>query len=248
MWWRDRFLKVLASVTLFAACAGPAKAQPTPQPTPRGGGNTPQESAPPTKPVERDAAEAANERGKQLLFAGRYAEASAEFERAYKLDPSLVKFSVNLSTSLFQEGKFGQALPIARHAFEMESATLQQKRVLAKLAGAITEECTKQKLECSIIDDAEVARRDARGQELLDKKQHDDAELVFLSSYAFSGNPWPLLRVATFEYLQKDYRDALEHAESARTRLNGTPKLFKEADALVKTVEKECAAQKIRCR
>lgn len=249
MHWRDRSWNVLVSIMLAAGCggAGPQPTAPkTPLPTspqPATGGGPTQESAP-----APDTAEAANERGKTLLFAGRYAEATVEFERAYKLDPANVKFSVNLSTSLYQEGKYGQALPIARHAFEMQGATIKQKRVLAKLAGAITEQCAKQNLECSILDDAEIARRDARGQELLNNKQSEDAELVFLSSYAFSGKPWPLLRVATLEYLMKDYRNALEHAESARERLQTTPKLFKEADALVKAVEKECADQKIRCR
>jgi tetratricopeptide (TPR) repeat protein len=240
MWWRDRFLLVLTSVLLLAACPGPVEPQPA-RPSQRAAVPGPASPAP-------DTAEAANERGKTLFLEGRYAEASAEFERAYQLDPSLVKVSVNLTMSLFREGRFGQALPIARRAFEMKNATLQQKRVLAKFAGAITEKCAKQNPECSTLDDAEVARKDARGQELLDNNQLEDAELVFLTSYAFSGNPGPLLRVARFEYLRKDYRTALEHADSARARLQAEPKLFKEADALVKTIEKECAEQKIRCR
>ncbi|MBL9013620.1 MAG: tetratricopeptide repeat protein [Myxococcales bacterium] len=244
-------------LVLLAACAGPVEPQRA-----RPNANAGEQPIAPraqTSESSRDAAvtqaapttdtaEVANERGKMLLLEGRYAEASAEFERAYQLDPSLVKVSVNLATSLFQEGKFGPALAIARRAFEMQNATLQQKRVLAKVAGASTEECAKQKLECSILDDAEVTRSDARGQALLDKQQLDDAELVFLTTYAFSGKPRPLLRVARFEYLRKEYRTALEHAESARARLKASPKLFQEADVLVKTIEKECAEQKIRCR
>lgn len=242
MRWRDRSLLVFASVMLLAACSRPGEPKPA---RPESAQRVP---VPTPTPAAPDTAEAANERGKQLLLEGHYAEASAEFERAHQLDPSLVKVSVNLAMSLFQEGKFGQALSIARQAFEMKDATLQQKRVLAKLAGASTAECAKENLECSILDDAEVTRRDVQGQKLLDNKQLEDAELVFLTAYAFSGKPRPLLRVARFEYLRKDYRTALEHAESARARLKDAPQLFKEADALVKTIEKECAEQKIRCR
>jgi hypothetical protein len=131
----------------------------------------------------------------------------------------------------------------------MPSTILQHRRALAKIAGSITSECAAQNLECPVLSDADIARMDARGLELMNAKQLDEAELVFLAAYAFSGKPWPLLRVAAFEYLQKDYKAAIEHAEKARRGLKGTsPKKVKEAEALVKAIKQECAADKTACR
>ncbi|MBL9013618.1 MAG: hypothetical protein JNL83_05560 [Myxococcales bacterium] len=111
----------------------------------------------------------------------------------------------------------------------MATTTLRHKRLFAELARKITAECSMQGMECSALSEADIARMDARGQELSNAKQLEEAELVFLGAYAFRGQAWPLLRVA-------------------RLRLGGTLQKLEEADALVTAIEKECAAQKLVCR
>ncbi|MDB4957672.1 MAG: hypothetical protein JWO36_5241 [Myxococcales bacterium] len=56
-----------------------------------------------------DIAARENEEGKDLMFGGRYAEASAKFRDAVARVPE-AKYFFNLCTSLYQEGKFGEAL------------------------------------------------------------------------------------------------------------------------------------------
>ncbi len=50
-----------------------------------------------------------NEEGKQLMFQQKYAESSAKFQDAVARVPE-AKYFFNLCMSLYQEGKFGEAL------------------------------------------------------------------------------------------------------------------------------------------
>ena len=56
-----------------------------------------------------DIAARENEEGKELMFGGKYSEASAKFRDAVARVPE-AKYFFNLCTSLYQEGKFGEAL------------------------------------------------------------------------------------------------------------------------------------------
>jgi hypothetical protein len=58
-----------------------------------------------------------NEEGKELMFGGKYAEASAKFRDAVARVPE-AKYFFNLCTSLYQEGKFGEALTACDHALQ----------------------------------------------------------------------------------------------------------------------------------
>ncbi len=82
-----------------------------------------------------------NEEGKQLMFAEKYAEASAKFQDAHSRVPEPGYF-FNHCMSLTAEGKFGEALTACNAADKNADAELKQK--LAKLETRIHEEATKQ--------------------------------------------------------------------------------------------------------
>lgn len=263
-------LNALALLVVIASCRGPVEPHPA-RPYPRPGqqeapGGVPYattekatpESRPPPSPATRprsngtalDEAAAAQERGKVALFANRYAEAITEFERAYQLDPLNVQNSINLALAYFQAGKFEPALTLSRRLFAMQM-DLGKRRKVAIIAGHALSNCVSQAGGCSStpLSDEELARLDVEGQALLESNRREEAHVLFLRAYAYSGKPRPLLRIATFEYVTNDYKDALLHA---RTALDGfsdkSSPLFKEAQILVETIEKECAAQKRTCR
>ncbi len=82
-----------------------------------------------------------NEEGKQLLFAEKYAEASAKFQDAHSRVPE-PKYFFNHCTSLAAEGKFSEAITACNAADKNADAKLKEK--IAKLVGRIHEEAQKQ--------------------------------------------------------------------------------------------------------
>jgi hypothetical protein len=82
-----------------------------------------------------------NEEGKQLLFAEKYAEASAKFQDAHGRVPE-PKYFFNHCTSLAAEGKFSEALTACNAADKNADAKLKEK--IAKLVDRIHEEAKKQ--------------------------------------------------------------------------------------------------------
>jgi hypothetical protein len=84
----------------------------------------------------------ANEEGKELMYANKYAEASARFRDAVARVPE-PKYFFNLCTSLFQEGKFGEALT-ACNAVDNNSPSPEQKTKVDKLRNRIKDEAKAQ--------------------------------------------------------------------------------------------------------
>ena len=81
-------------------------------------GPTDEPPAPDTVPVPATGGQAAiaaklSDEGVQLLFAQKYAEASSKFREAVARVPE-AKYFFNLCTSLYQEGKFAEALSACR--------------------------------------------------------------------------------------------------------------------------------------
>ncbi len=85
-----------------------------------------------------------NEEGKNLLFDGKYADASAKFQDAVARVPE-PKYFFNLCTSRFQEGKFGEALTACNAADKNGDDKLKAKT--AKLVEKIQEEAKKQGID-----------------------------------------------------------------------------------------------------
>lgn len=83
-----------------------------------------------------------NQEGKDLMFAKNYAAASAKFQDAVARVPE-AKYFFNLCMSLYQEGKFGQALT-ACHSAEKNNADDHLKAKAAKLEQQIQDEAKKQ--------------------------------------------------------------------------------------------------------
>src|SRR5215211_7316297 len=95
---------------------------------------------------QADIAARLNEEGKQLMFANppRYAEASAKFQEAHSRAPE-PKYFFNHCTSLFQQGKFGEALTACNAADKNADDKLKPK--IAKLVERIREEAKKQNVD-----------------------------------------------------------------------------------------------------
>lgn len=90
-------------------------------------------------------AERLNDEGKELMFGGHIAEASAKFAEAVARVPE-AKYFFNLCTSRAQEGKFGEALT-ACNAVYNNSPTAAQKDKADKLIGRIKEEAKAQGID-----------------------------------------------------------------------------------------------------
>jgi hypothetical protein len=82
-----------------------------------------------------------NEEGKDLMFANKYAEATAKFRDAVARVPE-PKYFFNLCTSLYQEGKFGEALTACNAGDKNADDKLKGK--IGKLSDKIKEEAQKQ--------------------------------------------------------------------------------------------------------
>jgi len=94
---------------------------------------------------QADLAAKLNDEGKELMFAGKFAEASAKFRDAVARVPE-PKYFFNLCTSLFQEGKFDEAMT-ACSAIDKNNPTPEQKAKTEKLIGKIKDEAAAQKIE-----------------------------------------------------------------------------------------------------
>jgi hypothetical protein len=94
---------------------------------------------------QADLAAKLNDEGKELMFAGKFAEASAKFRDAVARVPE-PKYFFNLCTSLFQEGKFDEAMT-ACTAIDKNNPTADQKAKTDKLIGKIKDEAATQHVE-----------------------------------------------------------------------------------------------------
>ncbi|HVK87528.1 MAG TPA: hypothetical protein VM513_25600 [Kofleriaceae bacterium] len=113
-----RLSQIAATAATLAVCAVPALAQ------------------------QADLAARLNEEGKTLMYAQKYAEASAKFRDAVARVPE-PKYFFNLCTSLFQEGKFGEAMT-ACNAVEKNNPTPELQTKAQKLIGRIETEAKAQ--------------------------------------------------------------------------------------------------------
>lgn len=102
-------------------------------------------AATPAFAQQADLAAKLNDEGKELMFAGKFAEASAKFRDAVARVPE-PKYFFNLCTSLYQEGKFDEAMT-ACNAIDKNSPTAEQKAKTDKLIGKIKDEAAAQHIE-----------------------------------------------------------------------------------------------------
>src|ERR1700690_3825140 len=83
-----------------------------------------------------------NDEGKELMFGGKYPDASAKFRDAVARVPE-AKYFFNLCTSLYQEGKFGEALT-ACNSVVQNNADDELKAKNGKLVDKIRDEAKAQ--------------------------------------------------------------------------------------------------------
>jgi hypothetical protein len=92
---------------------------------------------------QKDIAENLNEEGKALMFKNKYAEATGKFRQAIARLPGEPKYYLNLCTSLYHEGKFGEALT-ACNAVGTNNPSAEQKEKVTKLTTRIKDEAKSQ--------------------------------------------------------------------------------------------------------
>lgn len=92
---------------------------------------------------QADIAAKENDEGKQLMFENKYAEASVKFQSAHSRVPE-PKYFFNHCTSLFWEGKFGEALTACNAADKNADDKLKAK--IATFEGKIRDEAKKQNI------------------------------------------------------------------------------------------------------
>lgn len=86
-----------------------------------------------------------NEEGKELMYSNKYPEATGKFQQAVARVPE-PKYFFNLCTSLFQEGRFGEALT-ACNAVEKNNPSPEQTAKTEKLTSRIRDEAKHQNIK-----------------------------------------------------------------------------------------------------
>ncbi|MDB4963813.1 MAG: hypothetical protein JWP01_3812 [Myxococcales bacterium] len=102
-------------------------------------------AAPASAQSQADLASNLNDEGKELMYAGKYAEASAKFRDAVARVPE-PKYFFNLCTSNFQQGKFDEAIT-ACNAADKHSPTPELAAKITKLTDRIKQEAKAQNIE-----------------------------------------------------------------------------------------------------
>jgi Flp pilus assembly protein TadD len=97
-----------------------------------------QPSTPASTPTAADKAAELNEKGKLLMFDGKYGEAEPLFVEAVRLVPE-PKYLFNLGTTLFQQGRFD----------EVNKPTDDLLAKTEKLISKVYAECKAQRIACT---------------------------------------------------------------------------------------------------
>src|SRR6185312_17526603 len=90
-----------------------------------------------------------NEEGKQLMFAGKYTDASANFRDA-AARTNEGKYYFNLCTSLYQEGKFGEAMTACNTA-DKNAPDDALKTKVAKLRQRISDDAKAANVDITAV-------------------------------------------------------------------------------------------------
>lgn len=99
--------------------------------------------------TQADIATRENDEGKQLMFAQKYADASAKFRDA-AARTNEGKYYFNLCTSLYQEGKFGEAMTACNTA-DKNAPDDKLKDKVAKLREKIGEDAKKANVDITAV-------------------------------------------------------------------------------------------------
>lgn len=106
-----------------------------------------QPSTPASTPTAADKAAELNEKGKLLMFDGKYGEAEPLFLEAVRLVPE-PKYLFNLGTTLFQQGRFDEAI-WALEKVHVNKPTDDLLAKTEKLISKVYAECKAQRIACT---------------------------------------------------------------------------------------------------
>jgi tetratricopeptide (TPR) repeat protein len=220
------------------------------------------------KPVQSDPAFAAeqatlaaklNDEGKELMFAKKYAEASSKFREAVARVPD-AKYFFNLCTSLFQEGKFSEAL-VSCDAVDKNEPTPELAQKARALRERILGEAKQQGivLESTAPTDpipsdppsmkgnmqtAIAARLNDEGVKFMTAEDYARASFKFRDAVARVPEPKYFFNLCTSLFQEGKFSEALT-ACSGGKRNNPSASLAQKLDKLIARIRAEASAQGI---
>jgi tetratricopeptide (TPR) repeat protein len=220
------------------------------------------------KPVHSDPAFAAeqaalaaklNDEGKELMFAKKYAEASSKFREAVARVPD-AKYFFNLCTSLFQEGKFSEAL-VSCDAVDKNVPTPELAQKSRALRERILAEARNQGIPLEPTATPEPIPSDApshkggmqtsiaaqlndEGVKLMTAEKYAEASFKFRDAVARVPEPKYFFNLCTSLFQEGKFSEALT-ACSGGKRSSPNASLGQKLDKLIAKIRAEASAQGI---
>jgi tetratricopeptide (TPR) repeat protein len=201
-----------------------------------------------------------NEEGKKAMFAGNYALASEHFRAAVARVPE-AKYFFNLCTSLFQEGKFSEALTSC-DAVEKNQPTPELSEKAKNLTAKINAEASKQGIAMSppsndpvVPDSSKVpssggqaaiaAKLSDEGVQLMYAKKYAEATAKFREAVARVPEPKYFFNLCTSLFQEGKFSEGLT-ACNAVEKNHPTPALQAKAKKMSERIIAEAKAQGVQ--
>lgn len=204
---------------------------------------------PPSVGGQAEIAAQVNEEGKQLMFGQRYAEASAKFREAVARVPEPTYF-FNLCTSLFQEGKFSEALTSC-NAVAKNQPTPELGAKTRKLADKIHAAARREGIDLPVEapepssgQAAIAAKVNDEGKKLMFAKEYAEASAKFRDAVARVPDPMYFFNLCTSLFQEGKFNEALTSCAGGK-RNHPAPSLAAKLDIMIQRIRTEARAQNI---
>jgi len=194
-------------------------------------------------------AEDFNKRGLDFMFSSKFREASQQFREALARVPD-PKYFFNLGTSLFQEGKFDEALT-ALDGLQLNGPTDTQVEKSAKLRQTILDECKAQGVTCGSrgsdgIASARAASLNDEAKALMMDGDFEAASVLLRQAVRLHPEPKYWFNLATSLFQNNRFDDAIAALDMHR-QSNPTPTEGAKAEKLLAKIYAECKVARIAC-